>query len=303
MRLSPFSKANCIAMLNTLYPPSYGPPPTTLLTDGILNSQRNSFFRYIQAVEKSGKGVLYNLENASRRPGDTNGWPVVRDVVDMYLRKANAAIDECISIKGPEYFADRSNSKRADSGVSFGSGNDGRPSTSVGSTRSSLNDKPLPSQPDAAVPKRNESAFGRFTRELRRIKSRSADSKDDSELKSTGLGGKRSLRMMRSTSALNKEAGFRKEGKHSRGNSSDRAGNFDIDEAQRERLIREAQRDKENRRPKRMPSPTHFNRSQSYPKDAYAQPQDSNAPTPVHELYAPMPELPQEETTIAELSA
>ena len=294
-------------MLNTLYPPSYGPPPTTLLTDGILNSQRNSFFRYIQAVEKSGKGVLHSLENASRRPGDKNGWPVVRDVVDMYLRKANAAIDECISFKGPEYFASRSNSKRADSGVSFGSGNDRRPSTSVGSARSSFNDKPLPSQPNVPVPKKNESTFGRFARELRRIKSRSADSKDDTELKSTGLGGKRSLRMMRSTSALNKEAGFKKDGKHSRGNSSDRVGYFDIDEAQRERLIREAQKDKENRKPKRMPSPTHFDRSQSYPKNPYGLPEGSSAPTPVHELYAPMPELsptlPQEEMMIAELSA
>ena len=98
MRLTPFSKPNCIAMLNTLYPPTLVEPPTRQLTTTILDSQRDAFFRYIRAVEKSGKSVLSNLENQSRRPQDENGWPVVREIVDKYLRAANSIIEECFAV-------------------------------------------------------------------------------------------------------------------------------------------------------------------------------------------------------------
>ena len=98
MRLTPFSKANCIAMLNTLYPPSLIEAPTRQLTTTILDSQRDAFFKYIRAVEKSGKSVLSNLENQSRRPQEENGWPVVREIVDKYLRAANSIIEECFAV-------------------------------------------------------------------------------------------------------------------------------------------------------------------------------------------------------------
>ena len=302
MRLSPFNKPNCIAMLNTLYPPTYGALPTTQLTDTILNAQRNAFFRYIQAVEKNGKDVLQNLENASRRPGDQNGWPVVRDILDVYLRKANCIIDDCLAMKGIEDFETSSNGKRADSGVSFGSV-DKRPGTSRGSSFSTL-DKPLPSQPCQQAPplKKSGSTFERIAREIRRIKSRSADSKDDTSAKVPVAPEKRSLRKMKSTGALNREMSSKKDGKHSRGNSSDRGALYEIDEAQRQRLIREAQKDKENRRPKRMPSPTHFGIHRSHAADAYPLPHEEH-PAFQNYLQRDPYALPQEEFMIAELSA
>ena len=302
MRLTPFNKPNCIAMLNTLYPPTYGPLPTTQLTDAILNAQRNAFFRYIQAVEKNGKAVLQNLENASRRASDQNGWPVVRDIVDVYLRKANSIIDECLAIKSLEDFETTCNGKRADSGVSFASV-EKRPGTSRGSSSSTL-EKPLPSQPSVQAPplKKSGSTFERIARELRRIKSRSADSKDDMSAKTPMLPEKRALRKMKSTGALNREASYKKDGKHSRGNSSDRGALYEIDEAQRERLIREAQKDKENRRPKRMPSPTHFGVHRSNAADPYPFPHEEH-PALQNLLPRDPYALPEDEFVIAELSA
>ena len=252
MRLTPFSKQNCIAMLNALYPSHYPALPTVQLTETILNAQRNAFFRYIQAVEKSGRGVLASLELSGRRPGSINGWPVVRDLVDAYLTRTNDIIEECMAIKGAEAFGGR----RADSGVSFGS-DSSRPSTGTGHT--SWSDKPLPPQPtqtDDAPLKKKKSRLESFARELRRIRSRSADHKDEVDLRQAAAKGSslRGLRKMRSTTALNREFYPKKEAgatAHSRGNSSDRGALYEVDDAHRERLLREARLDKENRAPKR----------------------------------------------------
>ncbi|MCJ1289125.1 hypothetical protein MMC34_000657 [Xylographa carneopallida] len=272
MRLVPFSKPNCIAMLNTLYPPTPTFPPTPQLTPTILTSQRNAFFRYIQAVERNGKGVLANLEQQSRRPHEPNGWPVVREIVDKYLRTANTVIDECGAVHTAEDLDPAAGGKpgrRADSGVSFASTD--RPSTSTG--RSSLNtDKPLPAsprqqqqqqQPQQQPPcpptpsKSRGSTLERIAREIRRIKARSAENraKDDAEghrNAAAGLDKKRSLKTMKSASALGR-AGSEKKGSHSRGHSGERTGLglCEIDDAKREQLIREAvaSRGKENRPP------------------------------------------------------
>ena len=115
MRLTPFSKANCIAMLNTLYPPSLVEAPTRQLTTTILDSQRDAFFRYIRAVEKSGKSVLSNLENQSRRPQDENGWPVVREIVDKYLRAANSIIEECFAVTVDIFKSNKNNTSNSNS--------------------------------------------------------------------------------------------------------------------------------------------------------------------------------------------
>ena len=163
MRLTPFSKANSIAMLNTLYPPQTSSPPTRQLTPRILADQRNAFFRYIQGVEKNGKQILKNLELQGKRDEDETGWPVVREIVDKYLRAANGVIEECQEVTGPDTFAarDARPDRRADSGVSFTTGD--RPSTS-GSTSNdqsttaprpgNRNDhkKPLPARPTYSPP-------------------------------------------------------------------------------------------------------------------------------------------------------
>src|SRR5215471_9703658 len=101
MLLQPFNNANCIAMLNTLFPPPVTPAqptpasPTSHLTPRILIAQRRAFFKKILEVENNGSHVLDNFIKEGSREGERTGWPIVRDTVDKYLREANVIIDEC----------------------------------------------------------------------------------------------------------------------------------------------------------------------------------------------------------------
>src|SRR5437762_1325244 len=103
MSMIPFNKAACLAMLNTLYPPTTIPTaqfiqPTAQLTSKVLSTQRNGFWRYIGAVEKSGTSVLATLMDQHKRPGDATGWASLRDTLEKYLMAANGIIDECYEI-------------------------------------------------------------------------------------------------------------------------------------------------------------------------------------------------------------
>jgi hypothetical protein len=307
MRLSPFNKANCVAMLNTLYPPALAHPPTPQLTATILGSQRAAFFRYVQAVERNGKAVLRNLENQSRRPQDQNGWPVVREIVDKYLRAANAIIEECLAVQGPDDLDVARAGKRADSGVGFASADrtppvgrrpsaPPRPSTSHHGSHRSV-DKPLPAQPGPpppaaacpSTPKKSGSTLERIARELRRIKAKSADSKDagDATLRQPVPAERKALKKMKSTSALARPGSSRrKESGHSRGTSGDQIRPFEIDDAHRRRLIQEARRGKEA-------GPSAAPAAPIGRQPSYELPARSDAPA----------ELPVPETVIAELSA
>ena len=252
MRLEPFSKANSIAMLNTLYPPSMSTAPTRQITIHILNSQRSAFFRYIQAVEKNGKGILKNLEHQGQRPGDVNGWTVVRDVVDKYLRAANGVIEESLEVSGPEYFdpvieAHRRSDRRADSGVSFATGDRPSTSSSTGSkSNTSSKDKPLPASPASSAPpvpptpKKRGTTLEKIARELRNLRSRNdvreISNNTSSEVKESKA---RSLKKMKSTSSI---GGVR--AKHARLGSDEAMTDFNIDDARRQRMIWEAQREK-----------------------------------------------------------
>ena len=60
-----------------------------------------------------------------------------------------------------------------------------------------------------------------------------------------------SLKKMKSTSNLAREGSGKRSGLHSRGNSGERAGVYEIDEARRERLIREAVAKREKERGER----------------------------------------------------
>lgn len=244
MSMVPFNKANCIAMLNTLYPPTTTSQPTPQLTSMILASQRNGFFRYIQGVEKNGKGILSNLQNQGRRPGEENGWIATRDAVDRYLRAANAVIEECQEITGVDSLDSESEDpyrkgKRADSGISFLTG--GRPSTSS-SGSSKTKEKPLPEPP---TPRRGGSTLERIAKEIRKMKSRSEvkdAAKKEEKLKT------KSLKKMRSASALsNRDTNFRVS---LFGGSADGRETpvFDVDEMKRSRMIWEATTNKSDGR-------------------------------------------------------
>ncbi|KAI5363835.1 hypothetical protein Slin14017_G057990 [Septoria linicola] len=128
LSLQPFHKHNCIAMLNTLYPPAGitdQAKPTTLLTPAVLKTQRDGFFKYVQAVEKSGPRILTNLMQQGKAPLDVNGWEAVVRNLSMYLQVANSMINECIHV-GTDAYVDtpRSptrHSRKPDSGASFDS--------------------------------------------------------------------------------------------------------------------------------------------------------------------------------------
>jgi hypothetical protein len=140
MCLEPFSKTNCLAMLNTLYPPVMSSQPTAKLTIPTLKTQRDGFFKYIQAVDKRGIGCLETLMKQGRREGEQTGWPAARRTLSQYLALANSIITECWDVNNlrfnttrplepaappppaptPEQEAERRNGRKVDSGVSFG---------------------------------------------------------------------------------------------------------------------------------------------------------------------------------------
>lgn len=128
LSLQPFHKHNCVAMLNTLYPPAAiaeQTAPTTLLTPAVLQSQRDGFFKYIQAVETNGPRMLTNLLQQGKGPLDVNGWEAVVRNLSIYLQVANSMINECMQVANDAYAADSprnsQHARKADSGASFGS--------------------------------------------------------------------------------------------------------------------------------------------------------------------------------------
>lgn len=130
LSLLPFNKHNCVAMLNTLYPPVIAAQPTAKLTREVLKNQRDGFFKYIQSVEKSGSIVLRTLMQQGKAPADVNGWLAVTRTLGLYLQLATSIIKECSGITDIRHVMQPSprlqgdsqstrHSKKADSGVSF----------------------------------------------------------------------------------------------------------------------------------------------------------------------------------------
>lgn len=125
-------------MLNTLYPPFASAPTSVQLSQDMLKKQRDGFFKYISAVDKSGPRVLSAVINQGMASGDNNGWaPVVRQL-QMYLQLANSMINECCDVHDLEdleplkQMQARGRNLKKDSGISL-NGSDARPTTS-GST-------------------------------------------------------------------------------------------------------------------------------------------------------------------------
>jgi hypothetical protein len=211
LSLIPFNKANCVAMLNTVYPPVGIPnvpfvQPTAQISAQILSNQRAAFFRYITAVEKTGPSVLTNLMDQHKRPGEGTGWSNLRETLDNYLRMASVIIEECMEITGADpsptsasFCSVESDEEKDaprrdwDSGISFGastvsssSNRDSgqshatRPSTSSSfsthSRKPSKEKQNLEADGDAdtITPKTAGSTLERIARELRKMKSKSS---------------------------------------------------------------------------------------------------------------------------------
>ena len=178
LKLTPFNKHNCVAMLNTLYPPVISTQPTSKLTREILKHQRDGFFKYIQSVEKHGGSVLQNLMNQGKGPADANGWVAVTRTLNQYLQLASSIINESIEVSDIDQLTPRKASdsrltssrttRKVDSGVSFGT-------PEIPSTRSSSIAEPNTSietarpRTPAMSTKTSSSALEKLARGLRSI--------------------------------------------------------------------------------------------------------------------------------------
>ncbi|EEP81947.1 predicted protein [Uncinocarpus reesii 1704] len=177
MLLEPFNKANCIAMLNTLFPPVASSPPTPHLNPKILQEQRMQFFNLILEVGKKGKQVLEPVIQKDMRAGDTTGWPVAQDYIEKYLRAAMAIIDECSEVSGrqsfeePPPFEGKHKGRKVDSGISFLSIDRPSTSSSITSHNNKHLNKPLPQSP-TSKPKHGGTTLERIAKEIRKMKSR-----------------------------------------------------------------------------------------------------------------------------------
>ncbi|KAL4888255.1 hypothetical protein BDV59DRAFT_189010 [Aspergillus ambiguus] len=233
MLMEPYNKANCVAMLNTLFPPvtESTVTPTSQLTPHILKSHRDGFFRYISARGVNGKEILDKMMAQGAPEGERFGWPLVRDALDKYLRITNDIIDECMMVRSPASFEPNEEAqsgthkgRKVDSGISFGS-SERLPAPSIHSTTSSdsVLDKPLPPFPTKNLPtlpfKTGASTLERLARELRKL----------------GDTGKvKGLKKMRSTSALHARS------ENLPTNSPRQESFFEGEEMKRKRLIWEA---------------------------------------------------------------
>ncbi|KAF2835160.1 hypothetical protein M501DRAFT_1008751 [Patellaria atrata CBS 101060] len=171
-RLKPFNKHNCLAMLNTLYPPLLSTAPTRNLTPETLKGQRDVFFRYIGGVEKKGPSVLDPLITfgARKERGEEDGWGLVQNSLEEYLRITLSILDDCAEVTGVGDFApaddlSKRGGRKVDSGVSFGSDKT-RPSTS---DTKSISVTEAPPTPHTRT-KSSGSKLERLAREFRKIK-------------------------------------------------------------------------------------------------------------------------------------
>lgn len=220
MLSEPYNKANCIAMLNTLFPPvtEFTTTATPQLSPHVLKSQRDGFFRYISAVDANGKQILDQIIQHGAQPGEKNAWSLVRDTLDKYLRTANEIIDECHGIDRSTLEEEsKRKGRKVDSGVSFAASIN----SSSGNSNDCNLDKPLPPSPaDDIQEKSGGSTLERLARELRKMK--------------IGESGKsKGLKSMRSHSAL----AVRSDNLYTHSSES---SFFDIDDQKRKRLIWEA---------------------------------------------------------------
>jgi len=210
LETTPFSRLNCVGMLNTLYPPPHpnaAKVPTAVLSSHQLEAERTQFFDYIRRVERSGNGVLKSIKEHNKAPGDIDSWPSIAISVDKYLRVANNVIEDCVQNTGMESFTPteepgKRKGKKTDSGVSFGS--ERRPSTGA-----TTKDKPLT---EPKTPK-GRSTLEKLTREFKRMRVKTRPDVEeivkidkhpaDSDLNQTGVSKmKKSLRKARSMATL-----------------------------------------------------------------------------------------------------
>jgi hypothetical protein len=247
LKTTPFSKLNCLGMLNTLYPPPHAQAAaSTALRPAEQLKDREGFFEYIRQVEKHGNGVIKNLIEFNKVPGEPNGWPHVALAVETYLTVAKNLIDDAMAANLDNFIpipeAGNRKGKKTDSGVSFGA--DRRPSTGAGTK-----DKPLPASPiEPKTHSKGLSTMEKITREFKRMRVKTRPDVEeivkldrqpsDPNMSATAdTKMRRSLKKARSMATLSGARG-NASGMGSRKGSA--TGEFDADTMQRHRAMYDA---------------------------------------------------------------
>ena len=126
MMLEPYRKANCLAMLNTLFPPVTPAMsrPTSHLTPKILQCQKDGFRRFIVSIETNEKQIL---DKVMKQGAQETAWLLAWNLLDKRLRSANEIISNCLEINDPKSIVDESSdgprkSRKVGSGISFNLG-------------------------------------------------------------------------------------------------------------------------------------------------------------------------------------
>lgn len=200
------------------------------MTHHILRSNRDGFFRYINAVDAFGPSVLEPVIHQGSKDGQSNSWPGVYAALEKFMVLAIDVIDECVLINEPAHLEDagspyRSKSRKVDSGISFGS----HPANSTDdiSITEGVMEKPLPQFPAPKSPTKGQnSALDRLVTEIRKL----------------GTSGRsKNLKKMKSTTALSSRPGSQQ--------SYAESSFFEIDEQKRRRLVSEATKRKNSQPP------------------------------------------------------
>ncbi|KAJ5551114.1 hypothetical protein N7535_000943 [Penicillium sp. DV-2018c] len=156
MMLEPFNKANCLALLNTLFPPVHrdSPVPTQQCSVAALQAHRDTFFGLITNYEAD-PSILEPIIAQGARNGEENGWPALHESIDRYLTAVLETIDECTLVSEPCQIGRSGVQRRIDSGISFQS----RPDYSISEDAEKETEKPLPHFPEL---KQCASKYGSF---------------------------------------------------------------------------------------------------------------------------------------------
>jgi hypothetical protein len=160
MMLEPFNKANCLALLNTLFPPVHrdSPAPTQRCSIAALQTHRDTFFGLITNFETD-PSILEPIMAQGARPGEENGWPALHETIDRYLTAVLETIDECTLVNEPCQIGSSGVQRRLDSGISFETSFETRPVGPLSEEAEKEAEKPLPYFPEL---KHSASKYGSF---------------------------------------------------------------------------------------------------------------------------------------------
>ncbi|KAJ5130573.1 uncharacterized protein N7515_006612 [Penicillium bovifimosum] len=156
MMLEPFNKANCLALLNTLFPPIHpgSTAPTQQCSIAALQAHRDTFFSLITNFEAD-PSILEPIMAQGARPGEENGWPALHEAIERYMTAVLETIDECTLVTEPCQIGSSGVQRRIDSGISFTS----RPSGPSFEEAEKEDEKPLPHFPEL---RQSASKYGSF---------------------------------------------------------------------------------------------------------------------------------------------